>query len=59
LDIAKKTESQLITSADNGGDGGDDGIDRESMEFDEQEDRGVCKLVDGIKFRSICSRRLL
>ncbi len=49
----------MTTSADNGGDGGEDGIDRESMEFDEQDDRGVFKLVDGIKFRSICSRRLL
>jgi hypothetical protein len=57
--MAKNTESQLTTSADNGGDGGEDGIDRESMEFDEQDDRGVFKLVDGIKFRSICSRRLL
>jgi hypothetical protein len=57
FDIAKKTDSQLITSADRGGDGGDDGIDRESMEF--EEDKGVCILVDEINFRSVCSRRLL
>jgi len=36
---------------------GDDGIDRESMEF--EEDKGVFRLVDESNLRSSCSRKLL
>lgn len=54
LDMPKKTANQLVTSADNGGDGGDDEIERVSFELDEHDDRGVFNVSD-----EISSRRLL
>lgn len=54
LDMAKKTANQLVTSADNGGEGGDDEIEVVSLEFDEHDDRGVFNVSEPIS-----SRRLL
>jgi hypothetical protein len=48
----------LTTSADRGGDDGDDGAEIESIEF-EDDDNGVSILVDDSNFRSMGSRRVL
>ena len=61
LDMAKKTASQLATSADSGGGGGGRAIDSESFVLDEQDADGDKDVMaeDGIQVRSSCSRRLL
>ena len=49
----------MRTSAERGGVGGDDGMDGLSVEFDEQDDRGVLMEFDPRDGKSVCSRRLL
>jgi hypothetical protein len=58
LDIAKNVDSQLTTSVERGGDGGDD---KESIIDEEDGDggEGVIMADDEGNFKSSCSRRLL
>jgi hypothetical protein len=57
LDIAKNVDSQLTTSVESGGDGGDD---KESI-IDEDGDggEGIIMADDEGNFKSSCSRSLL
>jgi len=56
--MAKKIDSQLTTSAESGGEGGDD---KESIlvEGTGDDGEGVIMAVEQINFKSGCSRKLL
>jgi len=56
--MPKKIDSQLMTSVESGGDGGDD-IESINIEEDGDDGDGVIMAVDEMDFESSCSRRLL